>query len=164
MKWAALTKPITLAGRFMGRIPLTFCNSLYDLVLMGRPIDIVETGLSYAGLTRVSIQLHKNLCFEEDRWPGHRRAEATPSLGRLRPAMTIIVSAEMMVFYAVTSRALDYDRRRLKSISPFRAIWDSTCPPGTTPSSPIFSPRFPSVAAPCFAARRHRTTGRTHPT
>ena len=42
---------------------------------------------SCPGLTRASINLRKTM-FEEDGLPGHRRAEATPSFGRLCPAMT----------------------------------------------------------------------------
>src|SRR4029077_7343001 len=41
---------------------------------------------SCPGLTRASIALRES-SHEEDGLPGHRRAEATPSFGRLCPAM-----------------------------------------------------------------------------
>ncbi len=50
--------------------------------------------LSYAGLTRVSINLHKG-SYEGDGLPGRRRTKATPSFGRLCPAMTMSLSAAM---------------------------------------------------------------------
>src|ERR1700731_4529452 len=40
------------------------------------------------GLTQGSVNPSQKCIFETDGWPGHRRAEATPSFGRLCPAMT----------------------------------------------------------------------------
>jgi hypothetical protein len=44
--------------------------------------------VSCPDLIRASIDLHKKPFPEADGLPGHRRAEAMPSFGRLCPAMT----------------------------------------------------------------------------
>ena len=100
---------------------------------------------SWPGLTRPSTS--SLLGQQHDVVPGHRRAEATPSFGRLRPGMTKRRCEEMQRhrFVITTSRyslgttMLPSPARFMRTISACRSLCSSSCLAGRarrTPSAP----------------------------